>query len=74
MFNIIDIYNANNMYSMNSTINTTSLSIAKAMKSSGNTSDCLFSFSMFYIIQLNLTKHKQIVNFFHNIFYLAGLF
>jgi len=50
MFNIIEIHRAKIIYVINSTINTTSLSIAKAMKFSGNTSDCLFSFSINYII------------------------
>ena len=47
MFKIIEIYNANNMYSQNSTINTTSLSDNVSYpKCSGNTYLLLCSFPM----------------------------
>ena len=67
MFKIIEIYNANNMYSQNSTINTTSLSIAKAMKFSGNTLDCLFSFTtiILYSIIQPLSSKQCIFKIFY---------
>ena len=40
MFNIIEIYRVKTKYVINSTINTTSLPIAIAMKLSGNTYTC----------------------------------
>ena len=65
MFNTIEMYKVKIKYVINSTINTTSLPIAKAMKLSGNTSDCLFPFPIIYTIQYNLIKNKRTLYFIY---------